>query len=92
MTLDGFSMQRGKILSILQHKPLTIAEIIKETKIPRSTLYHHLEVLKRKKLIKENKDKDKTGQPVIISITNLADPVPLAMIEAYEKFLKLFQR
>lgn len=79
-----FSMQRGKIVSLLKNNPMTISELIKVSKIPRATLYHHLEFLKKRGLIYEKKLKTETGQPVVISLTDTAKPLWLPIIEAYE--------
>ena len=80
----AFSLQRGKILSLVHIKPRTISELSKETGLGRTTIYHHLEYLKKNNLIFEDKQIKKQGQPVIIATTK-ADTFPLSIIKAIEK-------
>lgn len=86
-----FSMERGKIVTLLKDNPMTILELIKVSGIPRATLYHHLEFLKRRDLIKMTKDQEKTGQPVTISLTPKAQPLNMAIIKAYEILIGAFK-
>lgn len=82
-----FSIPRARILTLVHKKELTISEIQKKTKLGRSTIYHHLEELKKRKLIIERKDLKKHGQPVYIT-TNKSRPYTLKTLDMMEKMLK----
>jgi len=50
------------------HKKLTISQISAITKISRPTIYLHLDNLEEKGFIKRNKNLEKKGAPVTISV------------------------
>lgn len=85
------SMPRVRILTSLKDNPMTISEIVKTSKLKRSTIYHHLKHLKKRKLIIEKKDKKKQGQPVLISI-NEANHLIKKIIDISEKILEVEKR
>jgi predicted transcriptional regulator len=81
----GFSITRAKILSLLKDNPMTISKLSEKMELGRTTIYHHLNTLKKWKLITEAKEKDEQGQPVMI-LTNKANPLSQKFISVYEKF------
>ena len=86
-----FSIPRARILRIVCDSPKTISEIQKKTGLGRTTIYFHLDELKRRKLIIEKKETKKRGQPVFIT-PNKADPFSLKTLNAIESMLKIFEK
>lgn len=76
----GISLNRALVLtSIDKNEPIAIHELQEKLKIPRTTLIHHLEQLKKRGLIiektsKDIKDKKEIGSPVYLT-TNKANPI-----------------
>ena len=83
-----FSIPRARILRIIHKSPKTISQIEKEIGMGRTTIYFHLNELKKRKLIIEKKETKKRGQPVFIT-TNKADPSSLQTISGIELMLKI---
>ena len=80
-----FSLTRAKILSVLKAgEPMTIQKLTDETGLGRTTIYHHLEELKKRKLISEKQNKKEHGSPVYIS-TNRANPISLQILNMFEQ-------
>ncbi len=79
-----FSLTRAKILSVLKfNQPITIQELTEKSKLGRTTVYHHLDILKKRKLISERQNKKEHGSPVYIT-TNKANPISLQILEMFE--------
>jgi DNA-binding transcriptional ArsR family regulator len=71
----GWNTTRALILRLIadNKKPISLKDLQKKAKIPRTTLYHHLTQLKKRDLILEMKDKEATGKfikghPVYLSL------------------------
>jgi ArsR family transcriptional regulator len=58
---------RQKILKLLRKKPLCVSEICKHFKVTQPSISHHLDILKRAKLVKS----EKKGKEVYYSINCL---------------------
>ncbi len=93
MVKNPFSLSRAKILTLVHKQPKTITQLQRETGLGRTTIYFHLEELKKRKppLIIEKKETRKLGQPVYIK-TNKANPMMLETIELMENLLKMFKQ
>jgi len=80
-----FSLTRAKILSVLKlGEPMTIQKLTDGTGLGRTTIYHHLDLLKSHKLISEKQNKKEHGSPVYVT-TNKANPISLKTLEMFEK-------
>ena len=93
---NNFSLSRAKVLTTINdNQPIAIHELVKKTTMKRSSIYHHLEQLKQRKLIVE-KTAEKTygekklGSPVYLT-TNKSNPLLKETIKAFELLLKLFK-
>lgn len=82
------SLSRANILTLIHYskQPLTIQNISEKSGLKRTAVYYHLEQLKKRKLIIENKEKNQQGQPVFITINN-KNPLTKKAIELSMKFL-----
>jgi len=87
-----YTLSRAKILSVLKkYEPLSIEDLSKKSGLSRASVYNHLKTLKHHKLITQKQDLKKLGQPIFIT-TNKADPVPLTILNMFEKiFPNLFK-
>jgi len=72
-------LNRALILSYLKYKgEKTKSELAELLEVSRPTIYHHLEVLKRRGLIYSKKpNTEKKGAPVLLGVTKKAKPLPL---------------
>lgn len=88
-----YTLSRAKILSIIKKNPnIRKDELSKKMGLSKTSIYHHLEELEKRKLIIETPDKKKLGCPISLNISNTADPVPLGILELFEKvFPSLFK-
>lgn len=78
-----FSLTRAKILSVLKYnEPIKIEDLVSKTDLGRSTVHHHLAILKKRKLILEKRPKEH-GSPVYISI-NKTNQNSINKIEMFE--------
>lgn len=93
---DGWNITRAKILRVVKdNEPISIKDLQFKTKIPRTTLYHHLTQLKKRKLLTEKTDKEakgkyEVGHPVYIT-TNKANPLTEKTLDLMLKMEKLFK-
>ncbi len=75
-------LHKALILALINEKGTkTISELAKYLDVTRPTIYGHLELLEKRKLIIRSQNKEKKGAPVTISITPKAEPVSLAILE-----------
>ena len=97
MENESFSLNRARVLRMIKDKePITIHELARLIGLPRSTLIHHLEQLKKKKLIKEKnskeiKDTKEIGSPVYLT-TNNANPLLNPTLKAFDSIIDAFKK
>jgi len=91
----SLSITRARVLScIKKNEPIPIYEIVEKLKLPRSTIIHHLEQLKIRKLILEKSAKSingkkELGSPIYL-ITNKKNSLLNEMLKICNNLLKVF--
>jgi predicted ArsR family transcriptional regulator len=83
-----WSFQRAKILSLVNHTPMTIAQLIKETGLKRTAVFHHIESLQKMNLIQKTHYYNQQGKPVFIT-TDKSDAMSIKTIKLVEKLFGL---
>ncbi len=86
------SWYRVCILGLLRKKKtMSIVEIARKIELSEKTTKHHLNHLKRNRVISFKKIKKKRGSPIMVSLRPEKNTVSLAMIDRGQYFLKLMK-
>lgn len=95
---DGFyTFPRAQILRVIKENKLglTKEKIASLTGINRTSVLHHLKILKKRNLVKISKRKKGRGNrgcPTLVTLTSKADPQTKGVLDFFEKLFSVFNQ